>query len=162
MKKITVLFLIYFVLGCNFESPKEFSNEALVQDFKTIYGESIQLKEILTKHKGEKILLNVWASWCKDCLVAIPKMKKLQEEYPNITYVFISTDKSELRWRKALKKFQIKGNHYFLENEMDNDFGDFLNSNWIPRYLVINENGFVDLFKAKSIKDPRIVEALKK
>ena len=45
---------------------------------------------------------------------------------------------------------------------MNGDFGDFLNSNWIPRYLVVNENGFVDLFKANTITDKRIVNALKK
>ena len=49
-----------------------------------------------------------------------------------------------------------------MKNGLNSAFGDFLNSNWIPRYLVVNENGTIDLFKAKKITDKRIVEALKK
>ena len=36
-----------------------------------------------------------------------------------------------------------------------------LNSNWIPRYMVIDEQGDITLFKAKKATDKRIKEALK-
>jgi thiol-disulfide isomerase/thioredoxin len=116
----------------------------------------------LKKHQGKKILLNVWASWCRDCIKAIPKLKALQVENPQISYVFISSDKNTKVWKKALDTYQLKGAHYFMKDGMNSAFGSFLNSNWIPRYLVINENGFVDLFKAKKITDERIVNAIKK
>jgi thiol-disulfide isomerase/thioredoxin len=150
------------MVGCTFKSPTEFSEKALDDSFYTVDNKTVLLKEILETHKGEKILINVWASWCRDCIVAIPKMKELQVDNPNVKYVFISSDRNVHAWKKALKKYKIKGEHYFMKGGMDSDFGDFLNSNWIPRYLVINENGFVDLFKAKKITDQRIVNALKK
>ena len=49
-----------------------------------------------------------------------------------------------------------------MQSGWDGDFGDFLGLNWIPRYLVVNENGFVDLFKSTKVTDPKIVNALKK
>jgi thiol-disulfide isomerase/thioredoxin len=157
-----LLILSLFITGCTAKAPTEFSEKALNDRFYTIENKTIQLKDILESRKGEKVLINVWASWCKDCLVSIPKMKQLQADNPNVTYVFISSDRNMSAWKKALKKYKINGEHYFMKNGMDSDFGDFLNSNWIPRYLVVNENGFVDLFKATKITDKRIVSALKK
>lgn len=151
-----------FIVGCTFRTPVEFSEEALGDHFFTVDNKEVQLMDILKTYKGEKMLINVWASWCKDCIVAIPKMKELQAKFPNVTYVFISSDRNVNAWKKALKKYKIHGEHYFMKNGMDSGFANFLNSNWIPRYLVVNEIGFVDLFKATKITDKRIVNALKK
>lgn len=158
IKRYIVILLV--IAGC--ASPTEFSEQALNDSFIALDGESVQLKEILETHKGKKILINVWASWCRDCVVGFPKYKEFQQEFPEVKYVMLSTNRNINSWKKAIAHYQLKGEHYFIKQGMDGDFGDFLNSNWIPRYLVVNENGFVDLFKAKSIKDPRIVEALKK
>jgi len=159
-KKLVLIGLIFS--ACNFEAPTEFTELALNNDLISMQHKKIPLKEILKKHKGKKILINIWASWCGDCIVGIPKLKELQTNYPDVEYVFISTDRNLFSWKKAIDKYKIKGSHYFLKKGLDTDLGDFLNSNWIPRYLVVNENGFVDLFKAKKITDPRIVEAIKK
>ncbi|NVK53291.1 MAG: TlpA family protein disulfide reductase [Flavobacteriaceae bacterium] len=155
-------FLLFFIVLASCTTPKSFSEKALNDTFITLDGKSIQFKEIIEVNKGKKILVNVWASWCKDCIVSFSGLKQLQIQYPGVVYVFISSDRSVFRWKKALEKYNLKGNHYYMSKGMDSDFGDFLNSNWIPRYLVINENGFLDLFKAKRITDSSIVEALKK
>lgn len=160
MYKRFLLILIVVFASC--KTPTTFSEEALNDSFVNLEGQSIQLKEILDKHKGKKIVINVWASWCRDCIVGFPGFKELQNQYPDVVYVLISTNRSVYSWKKAIEKYNLKGNHYFMSEGLDSDFGDYLNSNWIPRYLVVNENGFVDLFKAKRITDPRIVEALKK
>ncbi len=161
-KKITFLILIVFSFSCSFETPTKFTNEALQETLYQTDNTETTLQKVLKKYKGEKVLLNVWASWCRDCIVALPKLKELQKEFPDVNYVFLSTDRNLYSWKKALDKYKIEGSHFFVEKGMDGDLGDFLNSNWIPRYLVVNENGFVDLFKAKKITDVRIVNALKK
>lgn len=35
----------------------------------------------LTDHKGEVLLLNVWATWCKPCRQEIPALDSLQREF---------------------------------------------------------------------------------
>ncbi|WP_347175183.1 TlpA family protein disulfide reductase [Polaribacter uvawellassae] len=163
IKKITFFSLLSLVLiGCSFKSPSNFTEEALDDSFFEINNKSIQFKEILAKHKGQKILINVWASWCRDCVVGFPDLKEFQKNNPTVKYVFLSTNRSVFSWKKAIDKYDLKGDHYFLKNGLNSAFGDFLNSNWIPRYLVVNENGTLDLFKAKKITDKSIVEALKK
>ncbi len=163
IKKITIFFLLSLIIaGCSFKSPTNFTEEALNDSFFDINNKSIQFKEILTKHKGQKILINVWASWCRDCVVGFPDLKEFQKNNPTVKYVFLSTNRSVFSWKKAIDKYKLKGDHYFLKNGLNSAFGDFLNSNWVPRYLVVNENGTLDLFKAKKITDKSIVEALKK
>ena len=44
----------------------------------------------------------------------------------------------------------------------EGDFVDFVNLNWISRYMVIDEKGEITLFKATDTSDKDIVEALKK
>jgi thiol-disulfide isomerase/thioredoxin len=163
IKKFLFFFLFLVVLvGCNFQSPTAFSEEVLNDSFLDVNNKSIELKEILNNNKGQKILINAWASWCRDCVAGFPNLKEFQKNNPTVKYVFLSTDRSVFSWKKAIKKYNIKGEHYFMKNGLNSDFGDFLNSNWIPRYLVVNENGAISLFKAKKITDKRIVEALKK
>lgn len=159
-KNILILSLVF--IACSFDSPTTFSEKALNDSLKNIEGTSISLKEILKKHNGKKLVINVWASWCGDCIVGIPKLKQLQADFPNARYVFISTDRNMHNWKRAIKEHKLNGDHYFMEKGMNSDFGSFLNSNWIPRYMVVNENGFVDLFKATKVTDARIVKALKK
>ena len=163
LKKSSFLVLILFVfVGCDFNSPTNFTEKAMNDSFFDVNNKSIELKEILNNHKEQKILINVWASWCRDCVVGFPNLKEFQKNNPAVKYVFLSTNRSVFSWKKAIKKYDIKGENYYMKNGLNSDFGDFLNSNWIPRYLVVNENGTIDLFKAKKITDKRIVEALKK
>ena len=163
IEKSTFLFLISLMfVGCSFKSPINFTDEALNDSFFNINNKSIQLKEILAKHKGQKILINIWASWCRDCVVGLTDFKEFQKKNPTVKYLFLSTDRSIFGWKKAIEKYDIKGEHYFLKNGLNSAFGGFLNSNRIPRYMVLNENGIIDLFKSKKITDKGIVEALKK
>jgi hypothetical protein len=89
-------------------------------------------------------------------------LKKLQKENPEVSYVFLSLDKTTNSWKKGIDRFQIKGEHYFMQEGKKGEFGDFLNLWWIPRYMVVNESGEITLFKATKITDKNILEALKK
>jgi hypothetical protein len=44
----------------------------------------------------------------------------------------------------------------------DGEFVDFINLNWIPRYMVIDETGERAVFKATNASGKKIKEALKK
>ena len=43
----------------------------------------------------------------------------------------------------------------------DGEFVNFINLNWIARYMVIDETGEIKLFKATDASDEKIKEALK-
>ena len=112
LKKSSFLVLILFVfVGCDFNSPTNFTEKAMNDSFFDVNNKSIELKEILNNHKEQKILINVWASWCRDCVVGFPNLKEFQKNNPAVKYVFLSTNRSVFSWKKAIKKYDIKGEH---------------------------------------------------
>ena len=149
MKKLlTGLFLFLTLLSCNSVDPTQFTEEALNDVFLNQYGQHIPFKAILEKHKGQTILIDVWASWCKDCLEGLPSIKKIQSENKDVVYLFLSLDKTEKQWKNGIKKHQISGEHYFITSGWDGPFNEFLKLNWIPRYLIVDKQGNIKLFKA--------------
>ena len=160
MKKILLLLTLVF-LSCS-EDPKQFTEKANLEMLIGLDNSKITLREVIHQQKGKKILIDVWASWCKDCIVGFPKVKELQKEFPEVAYLFLSVDRSNPSWKRGVKKFNLKGIHYNLPKGMnEGDFVDFINLGWIPRYMVINETGEISLFKATNAADKKIKEALK-
>ena len=91
----------------------------------------------------------------------MPKVKALQKQYPNATYLFLSLDKKQTVWKKGIKKYKVTGEHYFMQSGWDGAFGAFVNLDWIPRYMVVDSNGNIKLFKATKANDKAIAKALK-
>jgi thiol-disulfide isomerase/thioredoxin len=161
MKKMTyLLVLVISFFSCNTEVPTQFSEEALNDTFITLEGKSIAFKEILETHKNQTLVIDIWASWCRDCIKGMPKVKALQKEYSDVVYVYLSLDKSEQAWKKGIKKYGVKGEHYFMQSGWNGDFAEFVDLDWIPRYMVIDKTGTIKLFKAIKADDKRIKENL--
>ncbi|KGL58682.1 TlpA family protein disulfide reductase [Polaribacter sp. Hel1_85] len=162
-KKLSILVLLLFFVSCNFETPTEFSEKALNEKIFSLNDVSSTFKEVIDEHKGKKILIDVWASWCRDCLAGMPKVKELQKEFPEVVFLFLSVDERIGSWKRGVKKYNLKGEHFNLPKGMkDGDLVNFLNVSWIPRYIVLDENGEIILFKATNASDNDIITALKK
>ncbi len=160
MKKIFLLLIIVFV-SCS-DDPKEFSEEANLEMLIGLDDSKITLREVLYQQKGKKIFIDVWASWCKDCIAGFPKVKELQKEFPDVVFLFLSVDISNPSWKRAIERYNLVGEHYNLPKGMnEGDFVDFVNLNWISRYMVIDEKGQIQLFKATDPSDKKIIKALK-
>jgi thiol-disulfide isomerase/thioredoxin len=141
--------------------PESFSEEALNAVFVNQDGENVNLKSILETHKGKTILLDIWASWCRDCIVGLPDLKELQKENTDITYLFLSMDKTQKSWKNGIKKYDIVGEHYFMPSGWDGPFSDFVDLDWVPRYMVIDNESNIKLFRAIKANDPKIKTYLK-
>lgn len=149
--KCLVLIISLFVLNCNGQKPSTFSQEALEDTFVTLNGDTVTFQQILDEHKGNTLLIDVWASWCKDCIKGLPNIKELQESKENIVFVFLSLDKSLDKWKKGIENYQIKGNHYFMQSGWNGPFGEFLNLDWIPRYLVVDKDQNISIYKETKV-----------
>lgn len=161
MKKIILLVAIIFA-SCTTKSQTQFSEKALNDTFLTLQGDTIVFKEVINQYKGKKVLIDVWASWCGDCIKGLPKVVELQKENPDVVFLFLSLDKDLEEWKIGIDKYGVKGEHYFMKSGWKGDFGNFLGLDWIPRYLVIDKTGKITLFKAVKANDERITVALKK
>ena len=161
MKKIGLLFILVFV-GCNAERPTEFSELAINDTIYNVNNSPFSIKEVLDTYQGKKVLIDVWASWCADCVKGLPSVRNLQKEYPEVIFLFLSVDKNKNAWKNGIERFQMKGAHYNLPKGLKSgDFVDFIDVGWIPRYLVIDAQGKIALFKATSASAAAVSEALK-
>lgn len=157
---IYLFILLSSLISCNTETPVEFSEEALMDTFITLDGDSESFQSILDDHKGETLVIDVWASWCRDCIQGMPKVKALQEDYEDVTYIFLSLDKDQGAWKRGIEKYEVTGEHYFMQSGWKGPFGKFIKLDWIPRYIVVDKEGKIAYFKAIHADDPELIATL--
>ncbi len=160
MKQLLFLIPLIFAVFSVKAQESSFSTEALNDILITNEEAEVTFSEILETYKGKTILIDIWAGWCSDCIKGIPKVKKLQKRNKNVVFLFLSLDKTIENWKKAIKTFKIKGEHYYIASGWKGDFCSSLDLDWIPRYIVINPEGNIVLYKAIKADDERISKAL--
>lgn len=162
MKKLVyITAIILSISACN-SQKKEFSKEALNYELTTRDNGKATFQSILDQYKGKKVVIEIWAGWCGDCVKAMPLVKDMQAKNPNVDYVFISVDKTFDAWQSAIEKHELKGNHYWVNDEklMKGIFGKAMDVDWIPRYIVINEKGEIVIYRAIEKDFDKINKAL--
>jgi thiol-disulfide isomerase/thioredoxin len=161
MKKIFVLATILIsTLGCAQKEETSFKKEGLENVMVTTENKPITFAEILKKYEGKTIVIDVWASWCSDCVKGMPKVKELQEKNPEVTFLFISMDKSYESWLKGIEKYEVKGEHYLTADGMKGVFGKSIDLDWIPRYMVVDKKGKIALYKVIEADDEKLIKTL--
>ncbi len=166
MKKIVTILTSIILFSCAKQETKtQFSETALAEKVIQLNGGETTLKAVFNKYKGKTVVVDVWASWCSDCLAGLPKVKELQaqtKENENLVYLFLSVDRKQNAWENAIVKRNIIGEHYFLPLGMkESIFGKNIVLDWIPRYMVIGKDGEIKLFKAIKATDSKILAAIK-
>ncbi|SHK57849.1 TlpA family protein disulfide reductase [Chryseobacterium polytrichastri] len=169
MKKLLLLLMIsIFGLGYSQKIPTvlktKFSKEALQQKVENEEGKSVTIQQILNQHKGKVLVIDFWAGWCRDCLNALPKAKELEEKNKNtIDFVFLSLDRSKEGFDKSLERFEMKDKeNYWFSSGWKNDFNNYIDLNWIPRYMVIDQKSAIAKYYAISPEDPEIQKTIDK
>lgn len=154
---VALLCIVCFTFSCEAQpDPVAFAEEALNDTLLDLNGDTISFGSVLEAHKGKTILIDVWASWCKDCIVSLPDLNALQADYPEVVYLFLSIDRTKKSWKKGIKKYKIKGEHYFMENGWDSAFSQSIDLDWVPRYIVVDATGTIKVYRAVKLTDERI------
>lgn len=162
MKKILFCIIATTTLACSNAQDKQFAKESLAKKLITPQNTEIAFKDILKKHSGKVTVIEVWASWCGDCVKAMPKLKQMQSDFPNVDYVFISMDKAFDKWENGIKHHELKGDHYWATDGMKGEFGKSIDLDWIPRYIVLDKTGKVVLYRAIETDFEKIYDQIKK
>ncbi|MGO3182251.1 MAG: TlpA family protein disulfide reductase [Aequorivita sp.] len=153
--------LIIFLLFVNFAQAQEsFSEEALNEKFLSENNTKIAFSEILQQYKGKTVFIDIWASWCKDCIEAMPKVHKLQKENPEIVFLFLSLDKEVESWKHGIEKYNVSGDNYFIPLGWKGPFCASIALDWVPRYMIVNPEGKISLYKAIVTDDENLLKEL--
>ena len=162
MKRIIALLIAFATFSCTSNAQKtKFSEEALSETLLATDGSQVAFKDILKKHKGKTLVIEVWASWCGDCVKAMPKLKELQANNPDVAYVLISMDKTVDKWKAGIEKHEMKGDNFMANDQMKGVFAKAIDVDWIPRYIILDKKGKIVLYRAIETDFDKINETLK-
>lgn len=112
------------------------------------------------KHKGDVLVINFWATWCKPCVQEFPELVKLQQTYANnnVEVMFISIDDDDAKTKRKvvsfLKKMNITTSSYLKRRGNDEAFINAVHPNWsgaLPTTLVYKRNGELAAMKSEEL-----------
>ncbi len=135
MKKL--IFLVILILV----SCSSYSQELLPAD-------KFVLDSIRTANKGNVILFNFWATWCRPCTEEFPDLVKLHKNFKdkNFKLVFVSLDFGDELGDKTkafLKKQGVDFVTYYNNFSKDEDLINYMSKEWdgsIPGSFVFDKN----------------------
>lgn len=162
MKKTLVFLFAVISFSCSQAQKNSFSKQALSEKLLAIDGSQVAFKDILKKYKGKTLVIEVWASWCGDCVKAMPKIKELQANNPNVSNLFLSMDRTVENWKIGIEKHELKGDHFMANDQMKGVFAKAIDADWIPRYIILDKTGKIVLYRAIETDFDQINSTLKK
>ncbi|WP_291129180.1 TlpA family protein disulfide reductase [Flavobacterium sp. UBA7682] len=151
MKKIALSFMLAIIgFGCSNAQKTEFNKESLDKKLTTTDSTEVSFETVLKNQKGKVTVIEIWASWCSDCVKAMPKVKEMQVNNPKVDYVFISMDKAFDKWKAGIEKHELTGKQYWVNDPkmMKGEFGKSIDLDWIPRYIILDKNGKIVTYRA--------------
>lgn len=106
--------------------------------------------QLLSQFLGKVVIIDVWASWCVPCLRTRPIVQNFAKSYKGkaVQFVAISIDKQEKDWRKKLGQEPNEMLDWLVKDEMD--FGQYFGFKTIPRYIMLNKKGEVQVIEMPS------------
>ncbi len=156
---------------------KEVTNSVMQAAFNSLYAQGssvakgskahgfkyldINGKEVsLDDFKGRYVYIDIWATWCAPCREEYPHLQMLEKAFQgtNISFVSISTDQDEAKWKQTVKDEKMGGIQ--LHTGGDEDFLNAFRVKGIPRFILINPEGRIENANMTRPSDPMTIEYL--
>ncbi len=108
-------------------------------------GDTVEYDDLIKHFKGKVIYIDFWASGCGPCLKEQPYAVKLEEKYrdSNLIFINVSIDSEPDRWLSSIEKRNRseRANEFILINKYTSRQFDEMNLEYIPRYIVYDNEG---------------------
>jgi peroxiredoxin len=102
-------------------------------------GDTVALSEL----RGDYVLLDFWASWCKPCRVENPNLVKAYKRYSdqNFEIYQVSLDKNRKDWVNAIEKDNLDWHHVSDLKFWNSSAAQTYNIRSIPANYLLNRKG---------------------
>ncbi len=126
----------YLSQAYKYKIVQQTANSTLVFTALNQQGDTLTERDV----KGELILVDFWASWCKPCLEALPKIEKVWEKYKGkgLSVVSISVDTNPNDWIKFIEKNPMKWTSLIGNGQ---EITQRYNFQYIPHLILADKNG---------------------
>lgn len=167
---VVALVLLFISTGCD----RNNSHQDKAYQEKTGMIEPVtadKLKALIGSHKGNPVLVNVWATWCQPCVEEFPDLMEVANKYnkEGLELILVTADFKD-RIKKALTflaKQGVTGTSYRLDGD-ENAFVNGMNPDWsgaLPATFVYNRDGnLADFWEGKADKarfEKAVIKVLK-
>ena len=96
----------------------------------------------LEDYRGKIVLLNFWATWCLPCLVEMPSMEKLYNEFKDKGFTILAIDMQEDADSVKVFSEKLKLNFPILLDS-DGSVGQFYGVRSIPTTYLVDREGYL-------------------
>src|ERR1700744_520196 len=136
MKKLGLILIL--ITGYVFGQVK--NGEAVPDiNFKTILNAPVSSAN-LSILKGKVVLLEFWATWCGSCIVAMPHLQKLQQQYKDKLQVIAINDETVKRTKQFLA---VKPFNYWFAVDTNEQIAKLFPHQMIPHTVLIGADGLL-------------------
>ena len=114
--------------------------------------------------KGKFVLVEVWASWCRPCIQAMPNIIQAKRMFKDdFVCCAVTIDKSERPWQESIKTFSLQELQHFKgtdsEGQILPEIDRLIPDRTIPRNYLLNREGKII---ATDIYDEALISKLKR
>gem|GEM_PF-3209213 len=132
------------------------------QTLMTANGKKVKWQEILAAHRHKVILIDFWARYCGPCVAEMPFSKKLEKEFKDVVFVYVSFDNSKNNWLAGMDEVKMddRDDSYLLDNIDRKAIFNFYHVQYIPKYVVYDKQGIIADAYAPRPSDPALKKIL--
>ena len=126
----------------SFEIVEDTSKLASLTDFQ-------DFEKLLAAEKGNVVLVNLWATWCKPCVQEMPLLEKLHQNYQDKEMKVVTLSIDEVAKADSLitpywDSMHFSMDNYLIANEDPGAFVNKIDPLWIgliPTSFIFNPEG---------------------
>ena len=130
MRLVSFLSLFLTIISCNISTNKIAKDFYVLSDLE---GNAFDLD----KQKGNVVILNIWATWCKPCIAEFESLEKVKEKFQDRNIKIIAVSNEDL---KLINKFLDKRKYNLKFIKLNGDLSYF-NAYSLPTTVVFDKNG---------------------
>ena len=123
-------------------------------------GDIATFKELLSRFAGQKVYVDVWATWCGPCKAEFAFEDTLHELLEKkgykMLYLSVDEERDAQKWKEMAAFYNLRGEHVRAGEKLTEDLRELYGQNGamaIPWNMIIDDSGHIVNLRAPRPSD---------